>query len=80
MAGEYLDLSSDGPTPRRERSDGGQGVRKYLGVDFACCKVYARVYVNAAGAAYEGRCPRCGKRLNIVIGPGGTDQRFFRAY
>jgi hypothetical protein len=53
--------------------------RKFLGVHFQCCNVYARVYINRQQTAYEGRCPRCGKRVDVKIGPGGTDNRFFTA-
>jgi hypothetical protein len=78
MKGKHLDLSSEGP---------GQPVpgqtadsRRFLGVQFACCDVYSRIYINRAGSAYEGNCPKCGKRLKIGIGPGGTGDRFFIAY
>ena len=53
--------------------------RPYLGVQFDCCNVYTRVYRNAEGTAYAGRCPRCGRELIVPIGPDGTDTRFFRA-
>jgi hypothetical protein len=53
--------------------------RPYLGVHFACCGIYARVYRNRDRTAYEGRCPRCLGRLRVAIGRGGTDERFFRA-
>ncbi|MDA0333916.1 MAG: hypothetical protein O2782_02000 [bacterium] len=53
--------------------------RKFLGVHFQCCNVYSRVYVNKAGTRYEGSCPRCGKRVEMKIGAGGTDNRFFSA-
>jgi len=86
MAGEQLDLSSDpGGEDRTGRAAGaGANVpresRKFIGVTFACCDVYARVYVNPENTAYEGNCPRCAKRLTLKIGPTGTNSRFFTAY
>ena len=53
--------------------------RPWLGILFRCCQVYARVYRNPAGTAYDGRCPRCGAPINVGIGEGGTPQRFFEA-
>ena len=53
--------------------------RKFLGVMFECCKVYARLYINKEETAYSGRCPRCARPLEVKIGPGGTDNRFFTA-
>ena len=83
--GSNLDTSVD------SGSDAGQGPGapdgaapvegcRYLGVEFACCGVYTRVYINREGTAYEGRCPKCGKHVRIRVGPGGTDCRFFTAY
>jgi hypothetical protein len=54
--------------------------RPWLAVHWRCCSVYSRVYRNRAGSAYEGRCPGCGRPLNVRIGPGGTSERFFEAY
>jgi len=48
-------------------------------VRFDCCSVYHRVYRNAAGTAYAGRCPKCYRPLHIPVGPDGIDARFFRA-
>ena len=79
MPGEYLDITSDLVGPRSGRNSvAGQG--GYLGVHFACCDAYARIYVNAAGTAYQGHCPRCSRPVKIGIGPGGTESRFFTAY
>jgi hypothetical protein len=60
----------------------GQGSaprRAYLSILFACCNVYQRVYVNAAGDRYAGRCPRCGGLVQFRVGSGGTSQRMFIA-
>jgi hypothetical protein len=86
MAGEQLDLNSEpGGAERTARAtrtsaNGLQESRKFIGVTFACCDVYARVYVNPENTAYKGNCPRCGKRLTLKIGPGGANSRFFTAY
>jgi hypothetical protein len=72
-----LDLTSDpgsAPLPADASS------RSFLGVNFACCGAYARIYVNPERNAYLGHCPRCGRPVQIKIGPGGTEQRFFTAY
>jgi hypothetical protein len=53
--------------------------RKYIGILFECCSVYARVYINNKKKAYIGWCPKCTHRIEIKIGKGGTDSRFFRA-
>jgi hypothetical protein len=77
MAGEHLDLFDDNSTSAPSR---GTDARRFLGVQFACCGVYARIYVNRDGTAYEGYCPRCFKPVRIRIAHGGTDCRFFTVY
>lgn len=51
--------------------------RPFLGVHFAACRVYGRLYLNHAGTAYVGRCPRCGAFVQVPPAAGGTPQRFF---
>lgn len=51
--------------------------KPFLGVMFRCCRVYGRIYKNAVGDAYEGRCPRCLHPIRVGIDPrGGVDARF----
>lgn len=92
MPGDYLDLSSEPATSASaSRVPGPAGKesipapstdsagRRFVGIHFICCDVYSRIYINRAGTAYSGYCPRCAKRIDLKIGPGGTDQRFFTA-
>lgn len=71
---EIAGLSGAVPTSRSERP-----ARTWLGVFFKCCHVYSRVYRNASGTAYSGRCPRCGGAVTARVGPGGTSRRIFFA-
>ena len=76
--GRQLDLTSSA-SPRQAGSQAG-GANRFLGVHFACCDVYARVYANQDRSAYVGHCPRCAKRVQFQVGAEGTDARFFKAY
>ena len=51
--------------------------KKWVGVMFTCCNFYGRAYLELKQNQYLARCPKCGKKVRFVIGPGGTDQRLF---
>jgi hypothetical protein len=76
MVGEHLDLT-DGDDQRA--ADNRCGARRFVGVHFVCCDVYARVYINRDATAYDGNCPKCAKKVRLRIGPEGTNARFFTA-
>ncbi|MFN4244391.1 MAG: hypothetical protein ACK4PI_14275 [Tepidisphaerales bacterium] len=56
------------------------GGRPYLRVHFACCHQYVRIYRSPDGQRYAGNCPRCGKPVRFIVGPGGTSAREFIVY
>ena len=53
--------------------------RKYIGVMFKCCSIYTRIYINKAGTAYVGRCPKCTAKITLKVGARGKDSRFWAA-
>ena len=70
-SGHRLDVTDDSVT-------GGSGSsRPFLRVFFRCANQYLRVNRHADGSGYRAICPLCGKRVNFVVGPGGTSERFF---
>lgn len=77
--GSRLDLSSDSSGDASRPQSGSDERGGFLGVQFECCSIYSRIYKNRDATAYEGRCPRCMKRVTVSIGPGGGSARFFTA-
>jgi hypothetical protein len=57
----------------------GTAPRPWVGIQFECCGVYARVYRAPEAKFYESRCPRCGLPVKLRVGPDGVSTRFFRA-
>lgn len=53
--------------------------KKFLGVRFVSCNCYGRLYINDAGVAYVGRCPKCYTSFAVRVGEGGTSSRMFMA-
>ena len=51
--------------------------RRFLSILFRCCNAYGRLYPDAERTRYEGRCPKCGARVEAGIGPGGTNRNLF---
>jgi hypothetical protein len=43
--------------------------REFLGIIFQCCQVYGRVHRLQGQDIYEGRCPRCMRRVSVRIVP-----------
>lgn len=66
---EQVESEGETPGPRR----------RFLSVWFRCCHTYGRMYRDAAGTRYDGRCPSCGAPVYALIGPGGTSKRAFEA-
>jgi hypothetical protein len=79
MTGQRLDVTTPSPLPPGIMPARAGETPRFLGVHFACCDAYARIYPSRDNTAYIGHCPRCAKRVEFRIGPGGTDARFFVA-
>jgi len=46
--------------------------RKFIGALFLPCNAYGRLYLNLAGNAYVGNCPKCGKPVQVRAAAGGA--------
>jgi hypothetical protein len=53
--------------------------RRFIGVLFDCCGVYARIYRQPDECVYAGRCPKCLRTLTVHVRPDGSRARIFRA-
>jgi hypothetical protein len=54
--------------------------KAWLGIWYRCCHTYGRLYKDAAGRMYVGRCPKCGAEARARVGSGGTNRRLFEAH
>ncbi|WDQ18235.1 hypothetical protein [Rhodopirellula sp. P2] len=83
--GNHFDVVHDvrGGSDASGSNSGADGTpgnpRPFLGIQFRCCQTYGRIYRNDQRTAYRGGCPKCGARVEVPIGSGGTNKRFFTA-
>lgn len=75
--GQNLDISESEDVSASSRSENRERPSRFLGIQFDCCGVYGRAYLNRQGTAYEARCPKCLRTVQFQVGEGGTDSRFF---
>lgn len=64
---DSIDLSSD---PGPSSSSAAPAKRPFVGVHFACCHVYQRVYVTPGSREVLAHCPRCAKRMRLQVVEG----------
>jgi hypothetical protein len=77
---DTVDLSGHLGPRVQPADDGRRGTRRrFLSVWYRCCHAYGRLYRNRQETHYEGRCPACGARVSVGIGPDGTTRRTFEA-
>ena len=53
--------------------------RPRLGVYFKCCHIYAHIYLNRAGNAFVGWCPKCAAKVEMKVSPNGSTSKIFTA-
>lgn len=76
--GPWLRGAGIGKVTTITEDDSARG-RPFLGIHFACCRVYQRIYLNAEETAFVGWCPRCCGKIEVPVDPEGTEDRFFTA-
>lgn len=54
--------------------------KPFIGVKFDCCQVYTRIYANKDETAYEGRCPKCLRKVCIEIHKKSVHCKFYSAF
>ncbi len=74
-----VDIPGLGGDGGDESEDTGPAGRPYISVHFACCKTFARIYLNKERTAYVGWCPRCARKVIARIDPNGSTDRVFVA-
>lgn len=73
---ESIDLSSD-PRPRAGNDLEEANLRRpFVGIHFACCNAYLRVYPEVSGKVKILNCPRCARPLKVEFSEGGQDSQF----
>lgn len=53
--------------------------RPAIYVHFVCCNAYAQIWLNKAGTAYAGHCPKCARPFHLRVAAGGSGSKFWRA-
>lgn len=53
--------------------------KPYIGMNYKCCKLYQRIYINKEKTAFVGLCPKCGAKAEVKIDPKGESTKFFEA-
>lgn len=54
--------------------------KRFIGVKFDCCQVYTRIYANKDETSFEGRCPKCLRKVSIKTHKKGVNLKWFSAF